>query len=69
MYHNLDVTISVGYRVNSKQATQFRKWSTNTLTEYITKGFIINVQSNITFYRLIRNMKCKRGLTPSFFME
>jgi hypothetical protein len=32
MFYNLDVTISVGYRVNSKQATQFRKWSTNTLT-------------------------------------
>ena len=42
MFYNLDVTISVGYRVNSKQATQFRKWSTNTLTEYITKGFVLN---------------------------
>lgn len=42
MFYNLDVTISVGYRVNSKQATQFRKWATNTLTEYITKGFVLN---------------------------
>ena len=42
MFYNLDVTISVGYRVNSKQATQFRKWSTNTLTEYINKGFVLN---------------------------
>jgi hypothetical protein len=42
MFYNLDVTISVGYRVNSKQATQFRKWATNTLTEFITKGFVLN---------------------------
>ena len=42
MFYNLDATISVGYRVNSKQATQFRKWSTNTLREYVTKGFVLN---------------------------
>lgn len=41
-FYNLDATISVGYRVNSKQATQFRKWATNTLNEYITKGFVLN---------------------------
>ena len=43
MFYNLDATISVGYRVNSKQATQFRKWATNTLKEYVTKGFVLNV--------------------------
>ena len=43
MCYNLDATISVGYRVNSKQATQFRKWATNTLKEYVTKGFVLNV--------------------------
>lgn len=42
MFYNLDATISVGYRVNSKQATQFRKWGTNTLKEYVTKGFVLN---------------------------
>lgn len=41
-FYNLDATISVGYRVNSKQATQFRKWATNTLNQYITKGFVLN---------------------------
>ena len=41
-YYNLDAIISVGYRVNSKKATQFRQWATNTLTEYILKGFILN---------------------------
>lgn len=41
-YYNLDVIISVGYRANSKQATQFRIWATNTLREYITKGFVLD---------------------------
>ncbi|ERK29878.1 virulence RhuM family protein [Clostridium intestinale] len=41
-FYNLDAIIAVGYRVNSKQATQFRRWATNTLTEFITKGFVIN---------------------------
>ena len=40
--YNLDVIIAVGYRVNSKQATQFRIWATNTLREYIIKGFVLN---------------------------
>jgi len=37
----LDAIIAVGYRVNSYQATQFRIWATNTLREYITKGFVL----------------------------
>ena len=41
-YYNLDVIIAVGYRVNSKQATQFRIWATQTLKEYIIKGFVLN---------------------------
>ena len=41
-YYNLDMIIAVGYRVNSKRATQFRKWATSTLKEYITKGYAIN---------------------------
>jgi hypothetical protein len=32
----------VGYRVNSKQATEFRIWATNTLREFITKGFVLD---------------------------
>jgi hypothetical protein len=40
--YNLDVIISVGYRVNSYQATQFRIWATHTLKEFLTKGFVIN---------------------------
>jgi hypothetical protein len=41
-FYNLDAIIAVGYRVNSKQATQFRIWSTNTLKEFIVKGFVLN---------------------------
>lgn len=41
-YYNLDAIISVGYRVNSAKATQFRIWATNTLKEYIQKGFVID---------------------------
>jgi hypothetical protein len=41
-YFNLDAIISVGYRVNSVQATKFRIWATNTLKEYIIKGFVMD---------------------------
>ena len=41
-FYNLDVVISVGYRVNSHKATQFRKFATRVLHEYIQKGFVIN---------------------------
>ena len=41
-YYNLDVILSVGYRVNSAKATQFRIWATKTLKEYIIKGFAMD---------------------------
>ena len=41
-FYNLDVIIAVGYRVNSKEATDFRIWATKTLKEYIKKGFVVN---------------------------
>jgi len=41
-YYSLDMIISVGYRVNSKKATQFRKWSTKILKEYLIKGYALN---------------------------
>jgi prophage maintenance system killer protein/DNA-binding Lrp family transcriptional regulator len=41
-HYNLDIIISVGYRVNSKTATEFRKWATNVLKEHLTKGYTIN---------------------------
>jgi hypothetical protein len=41
-YYSLDAIISVGYRVNSAQATQFRIWATQTLREFIIKGFVLD---------------------------
>lgn len=41
-FYSLDAIIAVGYRVNSKQATAFRIWATQTLKEYIIKGFVLN---------------------------
>lgn len=43
-YYNLDVIISVGYRVKSKRGIAFRKWANSVLTEYIIKGYAINDQ-------------------------
>ena len=41
-HYNLDAVISVGYRVNSAEATQFRIWATQTLREYLVKGFVLD---------------------------
>ena len=41
-FYNLDAIISVGYRINSARATQFRIWATSVLKEYMTKGFIVD---------------------------
>lgn len=41
-FYNLDAIISVGYRVNSIQATHFRKWATKTLREFLVKGFVLD---------------------------
>ncbi len=41
-FYNLDAIIAVGYRVNSRQATQFRIWATKTLREFIIKGFVLD---------------------------
>ncbi|MBP6610462.1 MAG: virulence RhuM family protein [Paludibacter sp.] len=45
-YYNLDAIISVGYRVNSKQGTQFRIWATNVLRDYLLKGYALNQRMN-----------------------
>ena len=41
-FYNLDAIISVGYRVNSKQGTQFRQWATKRLNEFLVQGYVIN---------------------------
>ena len=46
-YYNLDVIISVGYRVKSKQGTQFRIWANRILKEYLLKGYAVNTRMNL----------------------
>jgi prophage maintenance system killer protein/prophage antirepressor-like protein len=41
-YYNLDMIISVGYRVNSKKATKFRRWATDVLNKYLIQGYVLN---------------------------
>lgn len=56
-YYNLDVIISVGYRVKSKGGIAFRKWANSVLTEYIIKGYAINDQRLQQLGEVIRIMK------------
>ncbi|NTU46674.1 hypothetical protein HGA88_03530 [Candidatus Roizmanbacteria bacterium] len=70
-YYNLDLILSVGYRVSSKQATQFRIWATQTLKEYLVKGFVVNqrrlAQTGLTEFEetltLFRQTLQKKELT------
>ncbi len=56
-YYNLDVIISVGYRVNSHRGTQFRIWATQRLKEYLVKGFTLDDE------------RLKSGNQPNYFQE
>lgn len=56
-YYNLDVIISVGYRVKSQQGTQFRIWATQRLKEFLIKGFVLNDE------------RFKKGSTMNYFDE
>ncbi|MDP2103348.1 MAG: virulence protein RhuM/Fic/DOC family protein [Candidatus Gracilibacteria bacterium] len=49
-HYNLDVIISIGYRVNGKKATDFRKWATNILRSHLTEGYTINKSRIVTNY-------------------
>ena len=65
-YYNLDMIISVGYRVNSKNATSFRRWATSVLKQYLIKGYAINQQIKLDRYNelkdVVRLMSCAVGL-------
>lgn len=64
-FYNLDVILSVGYRTNSRQAVQFRKWSTTVLRDIITKGFSIN-RSRISenYSAFLRSVEDIKALLP-----
>jgi len=55
--YNLDIIISVGYRVNSKRATQFRVWATKVLKNYITKGYVLNQRRLIEREGALRDLQ------------
>lgn len=64
-HYNLDVVIAVGYRVNSKTATQFRQWATTTLREHITRGYTINrkqIQKN--YHEFLKTVESLQDLLP-----
>ncbi len=60
-YYNLDVIISVGYRVKSKRGVQFRQWATQRLKDYIVKGYALNEkrleENKAQFLQTIENLK------------
>ncbi len=60
-FYNLDMILSIGYRVNSKVATQFRIWATKILKQHITKGFTINLnrlkQNQQDFLKAVEDIK------------
>lgn len=63
--YNLDMIISVGYRVNSMRATQFRIWATKTLKEHLVKGYTINEKRLLQAQNHLQDLQC----TISFLQE
>lgn len=55
-FYNLDVIISVGYRVKSQQGVQFRRWATSVLKQYLIKGYAINQQIKIDRYNELKDV-------------
>ena len=55
-YYNLDVIISVGYRVNAKRGIAFRKWATKLLREYLLKGFVANQAYLVQHYEDLKTV-------------
>lgn len=74
-FYNLDAIIAVGYRVNSKRATQFRIWATNTLREYLVKGYVLDDkrftkgQSLTYFKELLSRIRAIRASEKVFYQQ
>jgi len=65
-YYNLDVILSVGYRVDSKQATQFRQWATKTLRQHILDGYTINKKRiGANYQKFMRAVADVKALLPA----
>lgn len=67
-YYNLDIIISVGYRVKSKQGTQFRQWATQRLKDYLVKGYAVNQQRLEQLQQTIQLIS-KGGATESLQLQ
>ena len=59
--YNLDVIISVGYRVKSIQGTRFRQWATSVLKQYLIKGYVINQQLKLDRYNELKDVVRRMG--------
>ena len=73
-FYNLDVIISVGYRVKSSQGTQFRIWATQRLKEYLVKGFTMNdaqlAKGNTDYFEeLVRRVRAIRASEKHFYQK
>lgn len=73
-HYNLDVVISVGYRVKSVQGTQFRIWATQRLKEYIIKGFALNDDrfksgSSMNYFHELQERIREIRLSEKFFYQ
>lgn len=55
-FYNLDVIISVGYRVKSVQGTRFRQWATSVLKQYLIKGYVVNQQIKLDRYNELKDV-------------
>lgn len=55
-YYNLDVIISVGYRVKSQQGVAFRKWAMQIIKDYIVKGYAVRDQLQLQHYNELKNI-------------
>ncbi len=74
-HYNLEAVLAVGYRVRSKQGTQFRQWATRTLQEYLTKGFVMdderlkNADSSQYFDELLNRIRDIRTSEKVFWRK
>lgn len=68
-YYNLDMIIAVGYRVNSKRATQFRIWATQVLKQYLTQGYALNRQVLREQHAKIESLRQAIGLLSRAAVE
>ncbi len=64
-FYNLDAIISVGYRINSRQATAFRQWATSVLKQYMIKGYVVN--QNAVSEQKYEDLKRALGLLENVF--